>query len=77
MSLNEQVKALLDERVDGRCAVVAVDGMPGCGKSTVAEQICELADDRAMVISTDTFILVSRHRWKEVLEGPEIRWVPR
>ncbi len=49
---------------------IAIEGTIGSGKSYSSEVIQKGLDKEVQVISTDTFIIVSRHKWNEkVAEG--------
>lgn len=72
MELVEKIRRQIPAGLD-RPAVIAVDGMIGAGKSTAAEQIRQAYDGRAVMVSTDLYILVTRAQWDEHLAGGEIR----
>jgi uridine kinase len=69
MSLIRRLKAFLQQNGDPEHAVVAIDGMLGSGKSTVAEQMVDAFGDETIVLATDEFIVVTRHQWDEYLAG--------
>jgi uridine kinase len=72
VELVEKIRSQIPAGLD-RPAVIAVDGMIGAGKSTAAEQIRQAYDGRAVMVSTDLYILVTRAQWDEHLAGGEIR----
>jgi uridine kinase len=72
VKLVEKVLQALPDLND-RPAVIAVDGMIGAGKTTAARKIQEHFQDRAAMVSTDLFILVTRSQWDTYLDGREIQ----
>jgi uridine kinase len=60
--------------------VVAIEGIIGSGKSTIAEQVAEAFGGRVIVMGTDNFIRVTRAQWDEYLASGEIvldQWYDR